>query len=191
MDDTPRLRSSPIRLSCREAGWTSGVALCLLALWSTSDRSNHLFLAAALALILSWVVIIDMRRRVVPNALSYPLLALGLISPALQPDLSFLSSVIGAFAAFVVLGGIASAYQQANRRVGLGWGDVKLAAGMGAWVGWQALPWILMIASAAGLVVIGAMRVIGRHHDAGSAIPFAPALCAGFWVVWLFGIPAN
>ncbi len=78
-------------------------------------------------------------------------------------------------------------YRRIRRRRGIGLGDAKLLAAIGAWVTWTGLPTVLLYAAVSGLVYAAAARLAGHRLGAASPIPFGPHLCLGGWLVWLYG----
>ena len=82
---------------------------------------------------------------------------------------------------------IASVYRRVRGREGLGLGDAKLLAAAGAWLGWQALPSVVLIAAACGLALALATALGGGKLGWTSRIAFGPHLALAFWLVWLFG----
>ena len=79
-------------------------------------------------------------------------------------------------------------YSRMRHQTGLGWGDVKLIAAIGAWIGWQFVPWFILLASMSALTY-GIFQII-KHgkHMANERIPFGPFLCGSSWLVWLYAI---
>jgi len=139
-----------------------------------------------LAVTLLAIAVIDLRHFVVPDALSLPLLLAGLGVSALRPETALLDGALGATGGFLFLAGIREAYFRLRGQEGLGLGDAKLLAAGGAWAGWQGLPFILLAASASGLLAVLIARLRGRVLARGDAIPFGPALALGIWLVWLY-----
>jgi leader peptidase (prepilin peptidase) / N-methyltransferase len=135
-----------------------------------------------LTAVLVAIAVIDLRTFRIPDLLSLPLIAAGLILAWTMPLLPFWHHIIGAAAGFAVLAGIGEWYFHRRGIDGLGLGDAKLFAAAGAWLGWQGLPMVLMIAALGGLAFAllrgGATRV--------TAIAFGPWLALGFWLVWLW-----
>jgi leader peptidase (prepilin peptidase)/N-methyltransferase len=140
---------------------------------------------------LGWALLalaaIDLRHLVLPDILCLPLIPAGLaiawaLDPALLPDHA-LGAILG-FAAFVA---IAFVYRRLRGREGLGMGDAKLLAAAGAWLGWRALPSVVLIAAVVGLALALAGALAGGKLAWTSRIAFGPHLALGFWLVWLFG----
>jgi leader peptidase (prepilin peptidase)/N-methyltransferase len=137
-------------------------------------------------LALGWI---DLRVWRLPDAITWPLAALGLVATGwLEPE-----ALWDHAAACVLAGGglwaLAWTYRRWRGRDGLGMGDVKLLAAGGAWVGLAAMPWVLLAAAVMGLVF--ALARHGRRTGGTTAVPFGPPLCIAIWVGWIMGAPAN
>ena len=128
--------------------------------------------------ILAALAVIDFRTFILPDFLTLPLIIIGLgfahTQNALKP--AIIGAVIG-FTGFVLL---EVAYKYLRGKDGLGRGDAKLLAAGGAWCGWYGLPFIILIASAFGLV--HALMLAKKNSD---ALPFGPHLAAGIFLTWL------
>jgi leader peptidase (prepilin peptidase) / N-methyltransferase len=161
------------------AAWTAMVMPATYLLWAT-------FLLGWILLLLSTVDLLAFR---LPDILTFPLLTAGLVLSLWLPDQDPLAHVIGAAMGFVAFYGIALAYRRARGREGLGLGDAKLAAAAGAWLGWQALPSMVLIACAAGFVWIGVAVIVRGKSALTEEIAFGVPLCFAFWIVWLYGPP--
>lgn len=140
---------------------------------------------------LGWTLLalaaIDHRHLILPDVLTLPLIPAGLLvawmlEPARLPE-HLLGAALG-FAAFVV---IAWAYRRLRRREGLGLGDAKLLAAAGAWLGWAALPGVVLIAAALALALALTGVIIGGKLAWTSRIAFGPHLALAFWLNWLLG----
>jgi leader peptidase (prepilin peptidase) / N-methyltransferase len=107
---------------------------------------------------------------------------------ALDPAL-VVSHLVGALAGFAAFAAIAFVYRRLRRREGLGLGDAKLLAAAGAWLGWQALPGLVVIAAVCALAVALARAVTGDRLSATTRIAFGSYLALAFWLVWLLGPP--
>lgn len=161
------------------AAWAVMIMPATYLLWAT--------------LLLGWTLLllstIDLLALRLPDILTFPLLAAGLALSLWLPDRDPLAHVIGAAVGFVAFYGIALAYRRARGREGLGLGDAKLAAAAGAWLGWQALPSMVLIACAAGFVWIGLAVAMRGKSALSQEIAFGVPLCFAFWIVWLYGPP--
>lgn len=150
------------------------------------------FLLAA-TLLLGWTLLVlatvDVLVFRLPDIFTLPLIAAGLLLSFQLPDHDPPAHVIGATAGFLVLYGIALAYRRARGREGLGLGDAKLAAAAGAWLGWQALPSVVLIACAVAFVWIGVALLFRGREVLSRELAFGAPLCFAFWLVWLHGPP--
>jgi len=135
-------------------------------------------------LALGWI---DLRRWVLPDSLTLPLIFAGLLAAKLfDPDALFDRALAAAFG-YLVLRMIAAAYRAARGLEGLGRGDAKLLGAGGAWVGMSAVPQVILGAALLAIVTVGALRLFGIRLHARSAVPFGPFLALAIWVVWLYG----
>lgn len=157
------------------------VAACSLAVPGFAPFVASLALGWCLATLIA----IDLRVHRLPDALTLPLLVAGLGVTALIRPERLLDHALGAISGYSALALLAMAYRKARGRLGLGMGDAKLLAAGGAWLGWQALPAVLVIASVAGLAIaiIGARAT--RKLSMTTAVAFGPALALGVWSVWI------
>ena len=131
-----------------------------------------------LAVWLGAIAVIDLKTLRIPDGLSLPLAAAGLALQALSPAPILAAHLIGAGAGFLLMAGFGTLHFRLRGVEGLGLGDAKLYAAGGAWLGWQALPWILLIATIAGLIWALVARKSGE-------LAFGPWLALGFFVCWL------
>jgi leader peptidase (prepilin peptidase)/N-methyltransferase len=134
-------------------------------------------------LALAWI---DARWLILPDALTLPLIAAGL-GVAWLLDAPVLDRLIGALVGFLALVAIAAGYRRVRRRPGMGLGDAKLMAAAGAWLGWPALPGVLLVAALAGLLVASILAGRRRQDWSRLRIPFGPPLALAFWLTWLLG----
>jgi leader peptidase (prepilin peptidase) / N-methyltransferase len=135
-------------------------------------------------LALAWI---DVRRLILPDVLTLPLIVAGLLAAAvLDPD-SLAERALGAALGYLALRAVAWAYLRLRGREGLGQGDAKLLAAAGAWLGAVALPQVILVAALSALLVAAALRFSGRTMHAHSALPFGPFLALAIWALWLFG----
>ncbi len=167
------------------------LAACGVALWASIALSgDRLWLGCALGWALLALALIDFRDYLLPDALTLPLVALGLVAAALDEPAALAAHALAAVAGFALFRLIAVAYRRLRGRDGLGEGDAKLLAAAGAWVSWQGLPDVVLIGAASSLalaLVLGASRVGGLRAE--DRLPFGPGLCLGLWLVWLYAPP--
>ncbi len=157
--------------------------------WAALIIPHGLLLAATCALAWALLVLsaVDAAVFRLPDVVTLPLLALGLAVSWLLPDQDLVGHAIGALCGAAAFYLIAEIYRRTRGREGLGLGDVKLAGAAGAWLGWQALPSMVLLACCAGLVWVG-IGVLRRGKAVlEERIPFGVALCFGIWIVWLYG----
>lgn len=164
------------------------LAALLVALWSATVLSGWLVWASCLfgwlMLVLAWI---DQRHQLLPDGLNLALLPSGLIVAWLAVPERILDHLAGAVLGFLALFAIDLAYRRLRHRQGLGLGDAKLLAGIGAWVAWQGLASVVLLAALSGLVFALLGRSRGRPMHWLEKLPFAPHLCLGAWLVWLYG----
>ena len=137
-------------------------------------------------LALAWI---DWQLLRLPDILTLPLLGLGLAATLLEAPDALLSSVIGALAGYLALRLIDEGYRRLRGHEGLGQGDAKLLAAGGAWLGWEALPWVVLLAAFVGLALALLQRARGVALTRDTALPFGPPLALAIWIVRLHGFP--
>ncbi|MBL8359899.1 MAG: prepilin peptidase [Rubrivivax sp.] len=144
---------------------------------------------AAVALLVAMSAI-DWDTTVLPDNLTLPMLWLGILAAAggWLPGVSLLASVAGAAAGYLALWSVYWVFKLATGKEGMGYGDFKLLAALGAWLGWQAVLPIVLTASAMGAVVGLAMKATGALRE-GRYVPFGPFLAGGGVGVMLIGLP--
>ena len=160
-----------------------------IGVWAGFSGSSWLVVAATA--VLGWqlllIAIIDAENFWLPDVLTWPLAATGLIAAALIDRDSVLTHLIGAAVGFGGLWLVGWLYKAVRKRDGLGGGDPFLFAGAGAWVGWLGLPSVLLWASAVGLSLVFGMLVVRRSVSATQKLPFGVFLAVGIWLTWLYG----
>jgi leader peptidase (prepilin peptidase)/N-methyltransferase len=133
------------------------------------------------------IAFIDLQHKIIPDVISLPGILVGLaFSLFPSAGVSPLDALIGAAggAAFLLLVGVA--FEKVTGREGMGGGDVKFLAMIGAWMGWKALPYIILISSLSGAVIGGVSLAVSRQ-GVRSRIPFGPFLALGALVFLFFG----
>lgn len=165
-------------------------AAAALGIWAALAGSGDLIWTIATAA-LGWqlliIALIDAENFWLPDELTLPLIATGLIASAVLASGWPIPQVIGAIAGFAGLWLIALAYQRLRGRQGMGSGDPILFAGVGAWVGWQGLPTALLWACAAGFSIVLTFLITRRGVSATDRLPFGTFLAIGLWLTWLYG----
>lgn len=147
-------------------------------------------LATAGALLLLWSLIalsaIDLDTQLLPDSITLPLLWFGLAFniPGTYVDLQ--TAVIGAMAGYLALWSVYWLFKLATGKEGMGYGDFKLLAALGAWMGWQMLPAIILLSSVVGAVV-GISLIIAARHGRNVPIPFGPYLAAAGVIALFWG----
>jgi leader peptidase (prepilin peptidase)/N-methyltransferase len=132
---------------------------------------------------------IDWDEKLLPDDLNYSLLWLGLIGATLGwTEASPASAIVGAFAAYTSLWIIVQIFNRITGKEGMGHGDFKLFAALGAWFGWQALIPIILLSCVVGSVVGICLRIAGRNKP-GEHIPFGPFLAGAGFLAMLAGVP--
>lgn len=134
-------------------------------------------------LLFSWLllalILIDAQHQLLPDALTLPLLWIGLALNLLEwlPELTLAAAVTGAIAGYLTLMLLAQGYRLLSGKDALGMGDAKLLAALGAWLGWQPLPLLLLMASGSGILWVLLARLLFRR-SLSSPLPFGPFLAA-------------
>jgi leader peptidase (prepilin peptidase)/N-methyltransferase len=164
------------------------LAALAVALSATTVLSGWLlWVSLGLGWVLLTLAVIDFREFVLPEMMTLPLIPAGLIVAwSIDPGL-LIGHALGALAGFASFAAIAGSYRRVRGQDGLGIGDAKLLAAAGAWLGWQALPGVVLIAAASGLTLALAAALGGGRLGWTSRVAFGPHLALAFWLVWLFG----
>lgn len=163
--------------------------LTLLAAWKFGVTS-----AAFAAMVFSWVLlaaaVIDLKTTLLPDILTLPLMWLGILLALMGTGsaLSLQTAVIGAMTGYLALWCVYWAFKLATGRDGMGFGDFKLLAALGAWLGWQQLPLVLVLSAGVGAVV-GIAMVLFLKHDQRIPIPFGPYLASAGLLSFYLGEP--
>lgn len=143
---------------------------------------------AVWGLLLTWslvaLTLIDLEHQLLPDNIVLPLLWLGLLINLVGIFASLGAAVIGAAVGYGSLWSLYWAFKLLTGKEGMGYGDFKLLGAMGAWFGWAALPGIILLASATGVVCAGALMLSGRMQRH-SAMPFGPFIAAAGWLALL------
>ena len=165
-------------------------AAAAIGVWAALAGAGDLLwiiATAALGWQLLLIALIDAENFWLPDELTLPLIASGLIASAVLVSGWPVDQMIGAVAGFGGLWLIALAYRRLRGRDGMGSGDPILFAGVGAWVGWQGLPTTLLWGCAAGFSVVVTLLITRRKVAATDRLPFGTLLAIGLWLTWTWG----
>jgi leader peptidase (prepilin peptidase)/N-methyltransferase len=147
---------------------------------------NYIFLFLFTAALIA-IAFIDLQHKIIPDVISLPGILAGLaFSFFPSAGISPLDALIGVVGGGGFLFLVGTAFEKMTGREGMGGGDVKLLAMIGAWMGWKALPYIILISSLSGAVIGGVSLAISRQ-GVRSRIPFGPFLALGALVFLFFG----
>lgn len=145
---------------------------------------------AAAAMTLGWsllaLAVIDAGTKLLPDQITQPLLWLGLLVNVAGMFAPLADAVIGAVAGYLSLWAVSWLFNVLRGKEGMGYGDFKLVAALGAWFGWQALPAVILLSSLAG-VAVGFAAIAMRRHNPEDHLPFGPFLAAAGIVVLFAG----
>lgn len=133
---------------------------------------------------------IDFDTQLLPDDLTYPLLWLGLLVNLNGTFVPLRDAVIGAAAGYLALWSIYWLFKLATGKEGMGYGDFKLLAALGAWLGWAMLPTIILLSSVVGAVV-GISLIVFARHGRDKPIPFGPYLAAAGLIALFYGAPIS
>lgn len=164
------------------------LAALVIAAWSIAFTTGWVtWITAGFGWVLLALAIIDWQHFVLPDFLTIPLIPVGLGVTWVLNRSNVVDCVIGAIAGFTFVLLARQIYWLVRRREGIGLGDAKLLAAAGAWVGWQGLPMVVLIAALLGLVTA---VIFGKNSSRNARVPFGAFLALSIWVIWLYGIHA-
>jgi leader peptidase (prepilin peptidase)/N-methyltransferase len=194
-DNLPLLSYLFLKGKCRhcqgEISWrypfiealTGGLALALYAKFGLTLSFLPYFAFSAAMIVITFI---DLDHRIIPDVITLPGIGIGFLLSFLLPSPSAMESLIGLVAGGGSLYAVALAYERITKREGMGGGDVKLLAMIGAWLGWKAILFTLFFASLSGSIIGGGAMLAqkqGRHY----AIPFGPFLAFSALAYIFFG----
>lgn len=199
LDLIPLLSWMALRGRCRYCGARLSlsyplyeIAATVPVIWAGTVLVDwSIFISTVFGWFLLSLALIDARMQRLPDILTLPMLCIGIVAAFLFDHDAILDHVLGAVTGFLSLAVVAVVYQRSRGRVGLGWGDAKFMAALGAWVTWFGLPILILLASLTALIwTVGSVLIkgepvnrISRHHR----IAFGPFLAFSGWIVWLYG----
>lgn len=140
--------------------------------------------------VFSWLLLImsmiDVDHQLLPDSLTLPLLWLGLAYNALSGIVPLYDAVWGAIFGYLSLWSVYWLFKLITGKEGMGYGDFKLLAALGAWLGWQMLPVIILLSSVVG-AILGALLMALKGRDNAGTIPFGPYLAMAGWIALYWG----
>ena len=153
--------------------------------------------ATPAVLVMTWFLVamslIDLDHKLLPDSMTLPLLWIGMLLALVEiggapilAGLDIRSSVIGAAAGYLSLWTVYQLFKLVTGKEGMGYGDFKLLAALGAWLGWQLLPLVIVLSAVVGSVVGVSLILTGRRSSQ-AQIPFGPYLAGAGWLALLYG----
>jgi leader peptidase (prepilin peptidase) / N-methyltransferase len=153
--------------------------------------------AACCAVVVTWALIaltgIDFDHQLLPDSITLPLLWAGLLAavaigpaPGAALPVSPKDAIIGAAAGYLSLWAVFHTFRLLTGKEGMGYGDFKLFAALGAWMGWKILPVVILLAAGTG-ACLGVLMIVFRGRDRAAPMPFGPYLAAAGWLAMLYG----
>jgi leader peptidase (prepilin peptidase)/N-methyltransferase len=153
--------------------------------------------AAACALLLTWSLIaltgIDLDHQLLPDDITLPLMWAGLLAAVVLEPIAGAAlpvaprdAIIGAASGYLSLWLVFHAFRLVTGQEGMGYGDFKLFAALGAWLGWKMLPLVILMSAATG-ALLGILMIVIRSRDRSAPMPFGPYLAAAGWIAMMYG----
>jgi leader peptidase (prepilin peptidase)/N-methyltransferase len=199
LENIPVLSYLFLRGRCRECKTPISIRYPLIEILSATLAALVAWkfgvsLQASMAVLLTWGLIclsfIDYDHQYLPDNITLPFLWLGLFLNLNGLFVDLTSAVIGAMAGYLILWLVYQVFKKLTGKEGMGYGDFKLLALLGAWLGWQALPAIILLSTLVGSV-IGISLILFKQHDRSHPIPFGPYLAIAGWIALLWGNEIN
>jgi leader peptidase (prepilin peptidase) / N-methyltransferase len=152
---------------------------------------------AACGLLVTWALIaltgIDIDHQLLPDGITLPLMWAGLLAAVIvgpvagsSIPVSARDAIIGAISGYGSLWLVFHAYRLLTGKIGMGHGDFKLFAALGAWLGWKLLPVVILLSATTG-AVLGILLIVLRGRDRAAPLPFGPYLAAAGWIAMMYG----
>jgi len=164
-------------------GLTGLMAVALFMRYGPTVQFLLLLLFSAALMIITFI---DLDHQIIPDAVSIPGIPCGIAASLLIPTISWLDSLLGILVGGGLLLLVAVGYKWVTGREGMGGGDIKLLAMMGAWLGWKAIPFILLASSLIGLLIGGGSGLLLKK-GLRAKIPFGPFLAVASLIYIFFG----
>lgn len=164
---------------------TAACAVATVVHFGLTPRAGFAFLLTAALIALTFI---DMKEQILPDVITLPFIWLGLLANMAGLYTTLASAVLGAVLGYLFLWLIFHIFRLLTGKEGMGYGDFKLFAVTGAWLGWQLLPLVLLLASVTGALYGGALILTGRTSRS-TPMPFGPFLCMATWLALFYGWP--
>lgn len=181
------------RRNWRETGaWLLLLAGLFVLIWGGKEWTGNVssvdrIVSAALAVTLLALSAIDLDQYRLPDWITGPLIISGLLMTYIRGS-DFIASILGAVIGYLLIFLIERYWRFRYNRDGIGMGDAKLLAGLGAWLGLYNLPVVLLVASSSALILIVLRQIVIRTKFSKNIVPFGPFLCLAGWLLWVFPI---
>lgn len=194
-DNLPLVSYLILRGQCRDCGTAISIrypltelltGLLVVMCVTIYGVSTAAFVYALFLYILLLLTLIDSEHMLLPDQLTLPLLWAGLLLSLHILPISPAEAILGAAGGYLSLWSVYWLFFLLTKKEGLGYGDFKLLAALGAWLGWQSLPLIILISSLLGALV-GIILMIAKRHTRGNPIPFGPFLAIAAVIALFFG----
>lgn len=160
--------------------------LLSLALFMRYGLTPYYFSFFTFASLLVIITFVDLEHQIIPDIISLPGILFGILLSFLLKHVEWMDSLIGVVGGGGFLYLVAAVFERLSRREGMGGGDVKLLAMIGAWLGWKPLPFIILISSLAG-VLLGGLSLLLSGKGLRVKIPFGPFLAMGTLIYFFYG----
>jgi len=151
-------------------------------------------LQAVVGIVVTWLLIamtmIDFDHQLLPDSLTLPMMWIGLLASLVPVFTDIRSAVIGAALGYMILWSVYQLFKLVTGKEGMGFGDFKLLAAIGALVGWQVLPIVILLSSLVGALV-GLSLIVFSGRDKNVPMPFGPYLAAAGWIAMMWGEPLS
>jgi len=157
-----------------------------LAVFLKTETTTEYFFFVLFGASLVAIAFIDLQHQIIPDVISIPGIIVGFAFSLFSSSLSWIDSLTGIVGGGGFLLLVALAFEKVTGRQGMGMGDVKMLAMIGAWMGWRALPFVILLASLSGSMIGGALLLLTRQ-GVRAKIPFGPFLALGTVVYLFFG----
>jgi len=154
------------------------------------DLSYATLFAAFFTWALLALTFIDLDTQYLPDQITLPFIWLGLLINIDNTFTDLSSALIGAVTGYLSLWLVYKTFKLLTNKEGMGYGDFKLLAMIGAWCGWQVIPAVILISSVIGSIA-GILMIATKYHEKGKPIPFGPYLAGAGWIVLLWGTEIN